>query len=176
MLPDVTIMLSVRKFSYILLVAVVCVSSCTNIECPLNNVVQMGCGLYDTDGATFELSDTLSVRAPGAQAALLNGASGISSFAVQLSYEAGVDTLLLFFADREHRYGTDTLFVTHDSAPHFESVDCPMVFFHRITDTRISHDENSTYPYRVSGVELTEPSVNYDEIENLKVYISPVSD
>ena len=99
--------------------------ACTNIDCPLENVVTMNCGLYSAETKTLlKISDTLTIKAGGVKdTILLNRANGISSFKIPLRYAAKEDTLLLRFSNAAGQFATDTLFILHDAQPHFESAD-----------------------------------------------------
>ena len=168
---------SVKKYSlWIAVLLVFAASSCTNIECPLGNVVQVSCGIYDSDGNELKLNDTLTVRACGTDQVLLNRAFGIKSFSVPLAYKSGVDTLLLFLSDDKQRTAVDSLFVTHEASPHFESVDCPIVFFHNIGEAASTNDAKSDFPTVIDRVELSGSLVNYDSDENIRIYLRSVSD
>ena len=177
MLPVATIMPSVKKYSFWLAVFL-CITavSCTNMECPLGNMVQVKCGIYGSDGKELTFTDTMTVRAAGTDQLLLNRAFSIKSFSVPLAYEAGVDTLLICLSDSKDRVAVDTLFVSHESSPHFESVDCPIVFFHNIREVSSANDVKSDFPIIIDHVELSRSLVNYDSDENIKLYLRSVSD
>ena len=59
-----------------------CLLACTNVDCPLENVVTMNCGLYNAETkASLKISDTLTIKTGGTKdTTLLNRANGISSF------------------------------------------------------------------------------------------------
>ena len=168
---------SVKKYNLFLLVTILLLAcDCSEIECPLDNLVYLKCGIYDVDGNVMTFNDTLTVKACSTNVTLLNRLSGIKSFSVPLAFETGIDTLLLSFTDESKRAGVDSLFVSHESSAHFESVDCPMVFFHNISEIQSSEDKKTTFPYVVDRVEITAPAVNYDSDENVRVYLRSISD
>lgn len=170
-------MLSARKYSLLIFAAILAgICSCSNIECPLGNLVQVKCGIYDMEGNVLRINDSLTVRACGTEATLLNRSTGLTSFSVPLAYKAGIDTLLLQFTDENHRIGVDSVFVRHESSPHFESVDCPVVFFHNVNQVNAAYDRKSTFPYVIDHVDLSKPIVNYDSDENVRIYLRSVSD
>ena len=169
-------MLSVKKFKlWASVFLCLIVASCTTIECPLGSVTQVSCGIYDTEGKELSLNDTLTVRACGSNEMLLNRAYGIKSFSVPLAYKTGVDTLLLCLSDNMDRAAVDTLFINHDSSPHFESVDCPIVFFHNIVEINSANDSKSIFPITIDRVELVSSIVNYDSDENIRIYLRSIS-
>lgn len=155
----------VKYFSSMLLSALITyhlsliTSSCSSIDCPVQNVVTLQCDVVDATGEVLELgTDTLWVftrRSDGTDTLLLNRFSG-SSFSLPISYSHPEDTLLLLVNSKGDFLTLDTLFLKKDDIPHFESVDCPAHFFHRITGVRTSH-------YRIDSVTIANPNVNYDQ-------------
>lgn len=146
-------------------------SACSNIDCPLDNVVSLQCNLYDASTqSALTLSDVLSVTPAGRDTLLLNQATGIKSFLLPLK-EAGIqDTLLLHFANAQGAVQVDTLFVNHTPQPHFESLDCPSSVFHTLNAVRVSA-QGSANSAIVDSVSLVRPIVNYDDIENIRLFI-----
>lgn len=147
--------------------------ACTSIDCPLDNVVALKCGLYDNaTGSSLNLSQTLTVRAGGAKdTILLNAASGISDFLLPLRYGSECDTLLFEFSDETGRAATDTVFLSHLVMPHFESIDCPAAMFHELSGARHTSHALSLMPLTIDSVAVVRKTVNYDDIENLKIYL-----
>lgn len=145
---------------------------CAEINCPLDNVVVLTAGLYAAEDASpLTLPDTLTVTAAGTDSVLLNRATDIGSFQVPVRQGAETDTLLLRFANTELQTATDTLFVTHTNEPHFESIDCPPSMFHVITSVRWTSHALSQSPLTVDSVAMARPLVNYDDVENIKIYL-----
>lgn len=157
-------------------VALALVESCTNIDCPLDNVVVMQCNLYayETKEA-LTLSDTLNVAPAGRDTVLLNSAIGVSSFLIPLREGGERDTLLLHFSNERGQRATDTLFVDHTPKLHFESVDCPASVFHMIHAVRSTSHPLAQLPLTVDSVSLVRPIVNYDDIENVRIYLRSTS-
>lgn len=146
-------------------------SACSNIDCPLDNVVSLQCNLYDASAqSALTLSDVLSVTPAGRDTLLLNQATGIKSFLLPLKEAGTQDTLLLHFANAQGAVQVDTLFVNHTPQPHFESLDCPSSVFHTLNAVRVSAQglANSAI---VDSVSLVRPIVNYDDIENIRLFI-----
>lgn len=146
-------------------------SACSNIDCPLDNVVSLQCNLYDASTqSALTLSDVLSVTPAGRDTLLLNQATGIKSFLLPLKEAGTQDTLLLHFANAQGAVQVDTLFVNHTPQPHFESLDCPSSVFHTLNAVRVSAQglANSAI---VDSVSLVRPIVNYDDIENIRLFI-----
>ena len=146
-------------------------SACSNIDCPLDNVVSLQCNLYDASTqSTLTLSDVLSVTPAGRDTLLLNQATGIKSFLLPLKEAGAQDTLLLHFANAQGAVQVDTLFVNHTPQPHFESLDCPSSVFHTLNAVRVSA-QGSANSAIVDSVSLVRPIVNYDDIEYIRLFI-----
>lgn len=147
--------------------------ACTSIDCPLDNVVALKCGLYDNaSGSRLSLSQTLTVRAGGQKdTILLNAASGIGDFLLPLRYGSVCDTLLFEFSDAEGRAATDSVFLSHRVMPHFESIDCPAAMFHELGGVRHTSHPLSLLPLTIDSIAVVRKIVNYDDIENLKIYL-----
>ncbi len=148
-------------------------TGCSNIDCPLDNLVEMSCGLYDADThASYKLTDSLTVISHGVQSVvLLNRAQNVSTFLLPLRQAAPCDTLLLRFANGKGQSATDTLYVEHDNTPHFESIDCPMSVFHQLKSVRWTSHPLSQMPLTVDSVAIVRKTVNYENVENLKLYL-----
>lgn len=147
-------------------------TSCSNIDCPLDNVVSMQCNLfsYETKSA-YTLTDELTVTPAGRDTVLLNKATNIQSFLLPLKEAGERDTLLLHFSNTADQSATDTLFVTHTLHPHFESLDCPSSVFHTITAVRATSHALSEMPLTIDSVSLVRSIVNYDDVENIRIFL-----
>ncbi len=151
-------------------------SACSNIDCPLDNVVMMQCNLYSAEThSALTLTDTLNVRPAGRDTVLLNRATGISSFLVPLKESGTRDTLLLVLSNTTGQTATDTLFVDHTPQPHFENLDCPASVFHTIQAVSSTSHALSQLPLTIDSVSLVRPTVNYDDIENIRIFLRSTS-
>lgn len=150
-----------------------CVAACTNVDCPLDNLVELTCGLYASEtGSALTLADTLTVNAGGVKdTTLLNRAQGVSTFYLPMRQGAERDTLLLRFSNAAGQQATDTLFVGHTNEPHFESIDCPTAVFHTLTHVNWTSHSLSQMPLTVDSVAIVRQTVDYENIENLKIYL-----
>lgn len=160
------------KFS-IAAFSLACLTACTSIDCPLDNLVELTCGLYSAEtGSALTLSDTLTVRAGGVKdTTLLNRALGLSSFELPMRHGVATDTLLLDFSNASGQTATDTLLLGHTNEPHFESIDCPTAVFHTLTDVTWTSHALGVMPLTVDSVAIVRRTVNYDNIENLRIYL-----
>lgn len=158
-----------RNSLFVLLWAMV---GCTNIDCPLDNVVEMTCGLYKAeDESSFTLNTEMSVLSSNSQHVLLNNAKDISVFSLPVRHGVGKDTLLFCFSHVDGRSAVDTLFLRYTDHPHFESVDCPAALFHTLLEVQWTSHALSVFPLTLDSVEIVRPIVNYDNVENIKIYL-----
>ena len=149
---------------------------CSNIECPLDNVVMMQCNLYSSENqSAYTLKEVLTVKPANRDTVLLNQATEINSFLLPLKEGADQDTLLLHLSNAAGQSAVDTLFVNHTRQPHFESVDCPTSVFHNITTVRSTSHPLSQLPLTVDSVSLVRSIVNYDDIENVRIFLRSTS-
>lgn len=148
-------------------------TACSNIECPLDNQVEMTLAFYDVQTEqTTTISDTLTVYGlkKGTEQLYFNRGTGIKSLKLSLNPAAQCDTLLLRFSNPTHYY-VDTLVVNHTPLPHFESLDCPAAVFHTLRSVRWVGHALTLYPLSVDSVAISNSNVHYEDVENLKVFL-----
>jgi len=146
-----------RRLLSFCLLAVLSVS-CSSIDCPLNNLVYTNYALYNSDGGTDTMKDTLTVtvkQTDGMDAVVLNKDVDMSSFALPISYSQAEDVFYLELRDKDNNTTLDTITVAKEDKPHFESIDCAPSFFHTITGVRCTHNA-------IDSVVINTPDVNYD--------------
>lgn len=151
--------------------AIAIMTSCSSVDCPVENIVATVCTLYRADGTADTLrSDTLTIVSPrlnGNDTTLLNRGIGIHTFQLPMSYSNATDTLYLILADTvetNHRLYFDTIYITKTNQPHFESVDCNLSFFHEITDIKHTHN-------RLDSIVINKSTVDYDLTnDHLRMY------
>lgn len=146
---------------------------CANIDCPLDNQTEMRLHFYDaTSKAEMNLSDSLSVWGVRGDSTVLlyNRAYGVSNLKFPLNAAADRDTLLLRFIGTDD-VATDTLFVEHSRQPHFESLDCPASMFHVIQKASARANTLPHSSLSVDSVSIANPKVQYQDVDNLKVYL-----
>ncbi len=149
----------------------------SNVHCPLDNNVEKTCGLYDAEThSSYKLTDSLTVVSHGEQPVLLlNRAQNVSSFVLPLRQAVECDTLLLRFGNAKGQSATDTLFLEHDNTPHFESIDCPAAVFHQLKSVRWTSHSLNLMPLTLDSVAIVRKTVNYENVENLKLYLRSTS-
>ena len=153
-----------------LLAGMLLLMACSSIDCPVDNVVAVNYAVRAFNGETEvadTLKDTLSVwtiRCDGKDTLILNSGVSVKAFQLPISYAQPVDVLLFQVRDTLHRVQTDTVWLSKDDMPHFESVDCPTRYFHRLTAVRSTH-------VRIDTILINNPSVTYDSsVKHLHVH------
>ena len=76
-----------------------------------------------------------------------------------------------YFSNLDGQGALDTLFLSYTDHPHFESVDCPAALFHTLTDVRWTSHPLSELPLTFDSVAIVRSNVNYDDVENIKIYL-----
>ena len=157
----------------------VVISSCSTIDCPVQNTVSVQYEIRDKAGAALSLKDSLSVITTSAEGnnivleittrdekstTILNRLTGKSSFSLPISYSHPEDILFFCFKDSVKTV-IDTVWIKKDDIPHFESVDCAAAFFHELTDVRHTHNA-------IDSLVLINTSVNYD-VQTVHFYLYP---
>lgn len=154
--------------------SVITFSSCSNIDCPLDNQVEMTLAFYDADSTkSMALSDTLSIYGMnnGTEQLLYNRGISIKKLKLTLRAKVLTDTFLLRFTSPTQT-ATDTLWVNHESHPHFESIDCPASTFHNLRSIRWKGHSLHLLPLTtIDSVAISHPYVQYEDVENLKVFL-----
>lgn len=138
-------------------IGLICVIwGCFSIECPVNNNVS---ALYVIGTPDSIKGDTITVYTKTAEhkdTILLNMIVDRDSFRLPMSHHREVDTLLLSLKSKAKKPTVDTIKIKKTNQAHFESIDCPISYFHEIQGiTFTSHALNS--------VVTNHKTVNYDQ-------------
>ncbi|MBQ8098238.1 MAG: hypothetical protein IJ244_01805 [Bacteroidaceae bacterium] len=161
------------KFNPFILLLLLILASCSSTDCPLNNTVSMQIGFYTSEtGLKTNIADTLSIRTGGRKSVtLLNRGWNFNNISLPMGYVQPTDTLLFLFRT-EAGSVTDTVLITHTNDPHFVSLDCSTALFHTITSVKVSSRQpTENFPTVIDSIIIANPEVNYDETENLKIYL-----
>ena len=117
-------------------------SACSSIDCPLNNRTYAS---FKLAGDVTKLVDTLTVSTPRnidnpvEDTVLINRLVDTDSLSLPMSYQRTEDIYISTFVQKDTELKTiDTLWVSKENKPHFESVDCNPVMFHTIKDVRFT--------------------------------------
>lgn len=146
--------------------------SCTNIDCPLSNSVAAKYVFYSSaGGGSVVITDTVTVRAASNDTILYNLGTNLTSLDLPMSYNLSADTLL-FVISKNGESRTDTVVVEHTNKAHFESIDCSASMFHTVTAASVRQGTGSDAVARIDSVVINNPNVNYNEVENFKVFVS----
>ena len=174
---------------------------CSASNCPLENTVTCNYGFYDSEGNSVSYNDTLTVSTllPGQKTVyiyrqlgylpvtldhqdssyiskgyieskqvvrrdtiLINKLAGGSSISLPMQYYSQNDTIIFTYSSISNK---DTLYIQHDSYSYVDLPECGTHRFHTITGLRTTYSG-------ISQVELTNPRVNYDGKENIKIYFN----
>lgn len=145
---------------------------CTTNDCPLNNTVSLVCGFYNSaDGNPLGIADTLTITIR--DSVVLNRAVGAATVSLPMSYAAEADTLVLNYTpEGTTASAADILIVSKTNQPHVISLECGTRVFHTITGAtnHAPRTPDATYRYAVDSVVVSNPNVNFDGQENLKIY------
>ena len=148
-----------RKVIVVLLMAAMV--ACTNIDCPVQNLVYTNYALKKAGG---EVNDTLgndtlwikTLRANHTDTLLINSLNGeVSSFSLHISYTQPEDIFVTLLSCKNGHQYIDTIRVKKTNIPHFESVDCQAAYFHNIEDVSTTHNA-------FDSITIHQPYVSYD--------------
>lgn len=160
--------------------AVVALTGCSSIDCSLDSVVVWTLTFYDsTTEEPMKLPCVLTVDAAGA-GTLFNRAMGVESMELPMSHAAEADTLYLKWASPASNSeggaatyaATDVLVLRHDNYGHFDAMDCPAAVFHTITDAQFTTHSLKTFPIAIDSVSIIRPKVDYQDVENIRLYLN----
>lgn len=141
--------------------------ACSSVDCPVQNSVFTVCGLKKAGGLSVDtLRDTLTISTPrmeGNDTVLLNRSLNTTAFNLPISYSNAEDTLY-FEVKSKTWHSIDTVYVSKDNIPHFESVDCQISYFHNINEVR-------TTTHAIDSVVINKAFVDYEQAkEHLHIY------
>lgn len=147
-------------------------AACSSIDCPLSTAVSAKYLFYGSDGGkSAVIKDSLTVTAMGSDTVLYNRGINLSELDLPMSYRNSADTLVFRFGGSDASR-CDTLIVGHTNQAHFESIDCSPTMFHKITSLQLLRGDASPEVTRIDSVAVTNSNVNYNAVENFKVYIT----
>lgn len=154
---DLLLRLAFFLFPVAAVVTAVMTVSCSSVDCPVQNAVYTIYKVCDSHGNPISLGDTLTVTtscSDGNDSVLLNKNVNTSTFNLPISYNEPADTLV-FYIKGEGWETFDSVIVSKDNFPHFESVDCNISFFHTITGVRWTRNI-------IDSIVVNNHQVNYD--------------
>ena len=175
--------------------------ACAASNCPLESTVTCNYTFYDSEGTAVSYNDYISVSTllPGTKTVyiykalghttvtldhqdssyirngftetvstvrrdttLINNLENGTGFKLPMSYFNDKDTLIISYSAISNK---DTIIVSHDSYSFVELPECGTQRFHTIKD--VSCTESGLW-----GIEISNPKVNYDGNENIKLYFN----
>lgn len=187
-----------------MLLVVMLVAACSSNNCPLESSVYCNYYFYDSEGQPISFSEPFTVKTllPGQKTVytyrklgeatvtkerqdtvligrgytettsivrrdtVLVNKSSKSFIEVPMSYLNKVDTLIFDYTNITRN---DTLYVRHDSYAHVELPECGVHYYHNLK----SIDATDAAIYRV---EISNPKVTFDGLENVKIYFNGVAE
>lgn len=146
-------MLRLRNF--LPAVVLMALAACSSIDCPLNSRVM---ATYKFGGNSQTLTDSLTVsttKTDGEDSVLVNRVIGVDSISLPMSYNHTSDIYYFEFAATDLSRTIDTVTVTKQDHPHFESVDCNPMIFHTVT--AVEHTS-----HKIDSIKITNNYVTYN--------------
>lgn len=161
-----------RSLTTKIIVAAACImtlAACSSIDCPLNHSVCIKMQFappVDTLHDTLTIFTPVDISNPEKDTVLINRVVNITSVSVPMSYSRSEDAFVLDITQTDTRLHTlDTIWVTKEDEPHFESVDCSPTFFHTITGVRHTNTV-------IESVKINYNKVTYDDAQpHLLIYL-----
>lgn len=161
-----------RLLPLLALLGAAVLAACSSIDCPMDNLVYTQYQLMRSDGTADTLSDTLTIstnRHDGSDSILINKQTDATTLDLPVSYVQTVDSL--FFETKDtvlKQTCIDTVLVEKENKMHFESTDCGVSYFHRLTSV-------SSTNHRIDSIRIMNPDVNYDTSKkHIYIYFRPV--
>lgn len=150
-----------------LIAASAIMAGCSSIDCPFNNRVYASyklIGDITSTPATFTVSTPLS-EAEGNDSVLINMISETDSISLPMSYSRPTDTFYFTINKEDGQSTTDTIRVSKNDIPHFESIDCSPVYFHDITS--VEHTSHG-----IESIMINNNKVTYHAAKaNINIYL-----
>jgi hypothetical protein len=126
----------------IVILSTLLMAACTSIDCPLSNTVSAVYQLQTPSGAPDTLKiDTMWVwaeRANGTDTLLVNRLCGTNAtkVSIPMSYMQEFDNIHIEIRDTNvhtsQNIWVDDICIQKENYPHFESVDCKAMYYHRL--------------------------------------------
>ena len=145
-----------RKIIPIILFAILTMVGCSTLDCPLNNTVytkyKLAGNITKLTGSYLTISTT---KKDGEDSILINKDENVDSFLLPVSYTGTEDILYFEVQDAEQRSYKDTVTVSKDNQPHFESIDCSPSYFHTLMGVKTTHN-------LIDSIVINHKDVNFD--------------
>ena len=87
-----------------------------------------------------------------------------TSFSIFMSHTLPEDSIFTLLKDTLGHEWRDTICITKENYPHFESVDCQATYFHHITDVKTTHNG-------IDSISIQTREVNYENAEHFFLYL-----
>ena len=152
---------------------IVAVVSCVSIDCPVQNKVETLFALKTPAGNADTMGiDSLTVwthrvyyKDNKRDTTLINRLCGAKTeFAIPTSHTLTEDSLFTLLKDTLGHEWRDTICISKEDFPHFESVDCQATYFHQITGVKTTHNG-------IDSITIQNREVNYESREHFFLYL-----
>jgi hypothetical protein len=148
------------------------VVSCVSVDCPVQNKVETLFVLKKAAGGADTMGiDSLSVWThriyykDKQDTTLINRLCGEKTqFAIPASHTLTEDSLFTLLKDTLGHEWRDTICISKENYPHFESVDCQATYFHHITGVKTTHNG-------IDSITIQNREVNYESAEHFFLYL-----
>lgn len=146
--------------------------SCVSVDCPVQNKVETLYVLKKPNGKVDTMGiDTLTVWTHRIRykdtkdSTLINRLCGEkTAFSIPTSHTLTEDSIFTLLKDTLGHEWLDTICISKEDFPHFESVDCQATYFHHITDVKTTHNG-------IDSITIQNREVNYESAEHFFLYL-----
>lgn len=135
---------------------IVAATACSSIDCPMNNLVLSS---YKLKGNVTKLPGRLTVATepqPYQDTIVINSLENTDSFSLPMSYTHKEDIIFFYLTLSDGTEMVDTITLSKEDRPHFESVDCNPVIFHTLKGIRFTRNT-------LDSAVINNPNVTYNE-------------
>lgn len=143
------------KYCLIAILVTLMLVACDSDNCQLGGVVTIN---FKLSGEEPILKDTLTIYTTTAQAKdtiLLNKSVNTKEFSLPMSYTQKEDSYFIIRTNKEGFSIKDTIKIKKENIPHFESVECPITYFHKIQEIKTTYNS-------IQNIELKNTMVDYN--------------
>ena len=151
--------------SFLAICSLICTGCEGGYDCALDNIAYSRVKFYTINEYDKEVEYafpeplTVSLMVNGHDSIVANYVTNAKELTLPMSYTSNCDTVVLNFFDRHY----DTLYISHDNIPIYQSMECGVIMHHRVTGTR----HTGSF---IDSMAIKNANVNFDHNENIKLY------
>ncbi|MBR8706667.1 hypothetical protein IX307_002029 [Bacteroides pyogenes] len=143
-------------------------------DCSLTGRPMMYCALYTIDPETQKvLKDTLeqlTVTALGTDEVIINQEKNVHKLQLPLRYTGNTTVFVFHYDPAQPSLYTDTLYITQQNTPYFQSMECGYMMKQSILTAQITNGKQADQPEKMESVEIKNKEANTNEIQNLQIF------